>query len=74
MYEVRASGEIRAKDDGKITGHAAVFDQPTMIGSMTEVIRPGAFTRSIEKGIEVKALWNQQVRYPMVGSLIKSRE
>ena len=30
-----------------LSGYAAVFDSPTMIGNIQEVIRKGAFTRSL---------------------------
>lgn len=54
--------EFRADSDTDaptIAGHAAVFDVETDIGGMfTEIVRPGAFTRAIEEGHDVKALFN----------------
>ncbi|HEY1248108.1 MAG TPA: HK97 family phage prohead protease [Nitrososphaera sp.] len=34
-------------------GHAAVFDSPTEIGMMTEVVRKGAFARALQEGQDV---------------------
>lgn len=50
--------EVRRDGDGRtITGLAAPFDEPTKIDSFTEVIRQGAFTRTIaERGQRVKFL------------------
>ena len=49
--------EIR-EDGGapKITGYAAVFNEETDLGYFREVIRPGAFKRSISEGADVRAL------------------
>jgi uncharacterized protein len=46
--EKRVATEVRAIAGRKLTGYAAVFDQETRIGSMTEIIRPGAFKSSIQ--------------------------
>ena len=53
--------EIRAEGDepGKLTGHAAVFNEEANIGGwFIERIAPGAFTKSIGRGDDVRALWN----------------
>lgn len=56
--------EIRAAGDGRtLTGRAVPYDSPTTInaeyGSFTEVIKPGAFARSIaERGDRVRVLAN----------------
>ncbi len=54
--EVRADG-----DDGKgkrIKGHAAVFNRKTDVGGMfMEVIKPGAFTKTLKEHDQVM-LWN----------------
>ena len=47
--ELRFAGELRAAGTARIGGYAAVFDQPTQIGSFTEVIRKGAFTRALKE-------------------------
>lgn len=51
--------ETREADSAMVlTGYAAVFDKPTMIGNyFREVIRPGAFTNAIQND-DVRALWN----------------
>jgi len=33
----------------KVVGHASVFDVPATVGGMTEVVRPGAFTRTLRE-------------------------
>lgn len=57
--------ELRAHEgDGppRITGHAAVFDVETTIGSFfREVIKPGAFKRAIAENQDVRALINHEV-------------
>lgn len=43
----------------KITGYAALFNEESQdLGGFIEVIRPGAFRRTIEEGADVRALWN----------------
>jgi len=51
--------ETRESDSAMVlTGYAAVFDKPTMIGNyFREVVRPGAFTNAIQND-DVLALWN----------------
>ena len=64
IRELRAiEGEIRATADG-IRGYAAVFDQVAeILPGFREVIRAGAFGRSIEEGADVRALWNHDANY-----------
>jgi HK97 family phage prohead protease len=53
--------EIRALDDAKmeVSGYAAAFNEPSRdLGGFTEIIRPGAFKRSIQRGDDVFALIN----------------
>ena len=52
--ELRAEGD---EDDPKIVGYAAVFDSATNLGPFTEVIRKGAFKKTIGEA-DVRALWN----------------
>lgn len=58
--EVRAAGR-GAPAGQRIVGYAAVFDSPTVIrgplGDFVETVRPGAFTRTIERD-DVRALFN----------------
>lgn len=51
--------ELRATENGKITGHAAVFNAMSeeMFG-FREQIKPGAFARAIKEKQDVRALWN----------------
>ena len=54
--------EVRAADDGSgntITGHAVVFDTLSEdMGAFREVVRPGAFDRTLTEGSDVRAFWN----------------
>ena len=50
--EFRAAGD--GDGEGTIRGYAAVFDQP----AHGEVIKPGAFTKTLNDGADVRALWN----------------
>jgi len=56
-FETRAAGlsECRASADGMaLTGYAAVFDSPAMIGgAWEEVIAPTAFDKALEAGVDV---------------------
>jgi hypothetical protein len=53
--ERRAAREIRAVGR-RLEGYAAVFDQETRIGGLTEVIRRGAFADTLRDGGDVLAL------------------
>jgi uncharacterized protein len=46
-FERRAALELRAVDGRKLVGYVASFDVPAKIGSFVEVIRPGAFRKSL---------------------------
>lgn len=50
--ERRAAIELRAGSDAKsprLTGYAAVYDSPSQdLGGFVEIIRPGAFTRTLK--------------------------
>lgn len=64
--------ESRTKGDGRtLEGYAAVFNSPAtirdMVGEFEEVIRPGAFARSIEKRTPV--LQFEHGRDPRVGAV-----
>lgn len=62
MSEKRAIGfdtaEFRFSGDDKRTleGYAAVFASPYSLGRFDEVIQPGAFSRAISEGQDVRAL------------------
>src|SRR5262245_49385981 len=56
-----ANAEVRAKADGTkvITGYAAMFNSPSQdLGEFVEVIKPGAFTKSLANGADVRCLFN----------------
>lgn len=52
--------ELRAGADGVTTlvGYAAVFDSRTDLGWFEEEIAPGAFSKSLSEGDDVRALYN----------------
>lgn len=57
--------EVRATDTGapQIVGYAAVFDSPSQdLGGFTEIVKPGAFTRTLKKA-DVRALFNHNPDY-----------
>jgi uncharacterized protein len=62
----RGSIEWRADDAaelGTLRGYAAVFNSPTVIGSLfRELILPGAFTAALDRD-DVRALWNHDPNY-----------
>jgi uncharacterized protein len=56
-YEVRYTTDIRAADNGRLTGYAAVFNSRSVdLGGFVEVIKPGAFQRSLREMPDVLAL------------------
>lgn len=59
MLEIRANGTLTAK--GKtLTGYAAVFNSEAAIGDFVEVIRKGAFAKSLATGSNIRALYHHQ--------------
>jgi uncharacterized protein len=54
--EKRFVSEIRAAADRKLVGYAATFGIETRIGSMVEVIQPGAFKDSLTPGKDILCL------------------
>ena len=57
MLEIRANGTLTAK--GKtLTGYAAVFNSEANLGTFSEVIRQGAFAKSLATGSSVRALYH----------------
>ncbi len=59
MLEIRANGTLTAK--GKtLTGYAAVFNSEAVLGDFTEVIRQGAFAKSLATGSNIRALYHHQ--------------
>jgi hypothetical protein len=64
--------EVRAAEGdapAKIVGYAAVFDQPSVVmadwflGGFREYVAPGAFTKTLKDGADVRALVNHNPDY-----------
>lgn len=53
--EKRATAGVTATGR-KLHGYIAKFDSPTRIGSFTEIIRRGAFARTLSAGVDIVAL------------------
>lgn len=59
MLEIRSNGTLSAK--GKtLSGYAAVFNSEAVLGDFTEVIRQGAFAKSLATGSNIRALYHHQ--------------
>ena len=59
MLEFRSSGTLTAR--GKtLSGYAAVFNSEANLGDFQELIRPGAFAKSLATGSNVRALYQHQ--------------
>ena len=57
MLEIRSSGTLTAR--GKtLAGYAAVFNSEANLGTFSEVIRPGAFAKSLATGSSIRALYH----------------
>lgn len=54
--------EVRADDEGRIEGYAAVFDQWAEIWNFKEKVRAGAFKKTIEES-DIRALFNHNSNY-----------
>ena len=71
--------EIRSLDNGMtFEGYAAVFNSPSEPLPFTEVIAPGAFTRSLKSRNRMMLLWNHNSDEPLAstrnGSLMLSED
>ena len=56
-----AIGEIEIREDGDgmtFSGYASLFDSPSQPLPFTEVVKPGAFKRSLQSRNDIKLLWN----------------
>lgn len=60
--EVRARAGISLPSPGKLAGHAAVFDSPADLGPFVEVVRRGAFSRSLQEPGGIMALYDHETR------------
>lgn len=57
MLEIRAHGTLTSK--GKtLQGYCAVFNSEANLGTFSEVIRQGAFSKSLESGSNIRALYH----------------
>ena len=65
MLEVR-SAEPSAENEHelRVEGYAAVFDQETDLGGFHEVIRKGAFSKTLKESDQV-ALWGHDMNQPL---------
>jgi HK97 family phage prohead protease len=61
MAEWRHGGELRTADPSRLLGYAAIFNTPSQdLGGFVEVVRPGAFSRTLQKADHVRALYDHQ--------------
>ncbi|TFI46635.1 HK97 family phage prohead protease [Diaphorobacter sp. DS2] len=58
MLELRGHGTLKAAGNRTLTGYAAVFNSEANLGSFSEVIRPGAFAKSLATGSSIRALYH----------------
>lgn len=61
--------ELEGDSEPRLTGYAAVFDSPSeeLWGGVREVIRPGAFTKTLQEG-DIRALWNHNTDLVLGGT------
>jgi len=62
VIELRTAAGLSLPSPGKLVGHAAVFDSPADLGTFVEVVRRGAFTRSLQHAVDVQALYDHERR------------
>lgn len=56
--EIRSGQSLQASQ-GRLVGYAAVFNAPSLdLGGFREIVRPGAFKRSLADSSQVRALYN----------------
>lgn len=59
VLEQRCGSELRSAGIGKLAGYAAVFNSPSRdLGGFVELVRPGAFRRSLLTADHVRALYD----------------
>ena len=59
MLEFRSTGGL-SSNGKKLTGYAAIFNSEADLGGFVEVVRNGAFRKSLEGGTNIRALYHQQ--------------
>lgn len=61
--ERRAAQSLDKGDENKLVGYAAIFDAPSEgLPGFTEIVRPGAFSRSLQEGRDVIAVVHHDLR------------
>jgi uncharacterized protein len=61
-YEVRHCTELRATEDGRLEGYAALYNSRSVdLGGLVEVIAPGAFDRTLRENPDILALVEHDV-------------
>lgn len=58
MLELRGHGTLKATGNKTLTGYAAVFNSEAVLGDFSEVIRHGAFAKSLATGSNIRALYH----------------
>ena len=57
MLEFRSTGGL-SSNGKKLTGYAAIFNSEADLGGFVEVVRNGAFRKSLEGGSNIRALYH----------------
>ena len=57
MLEIRGHGTLQS-NGSRLHGYAAVFNSEANLGTFSEVIRPGAFAKSLATGSNIRALYH----------------
>lgn len=58
--EVRSTAGLSVSSPGKLTGYAAIFNSEARIGDFVEIVRRGAFAKTLTAGGNIRALWHHQ--------------
>ena len=58
MLELRGHGTLKASGNKTLTGIAAVFNSEANLGPFSEIVRPGAFAKSLATGSNIRALYH----------------
>jgi HK97 family phage prohead protease len=78
--ETRANHvELRSEGDGRtFSGYASVFNEPSLPLPFTEIVKPGAFKRSLQSRNRMMLLWNHDTSNPLAstrnGSLVLTED
>lgn len=61
--EIRRMSNLTLSGQGKLVGYGAVFDSPSQdLGGFVEIIKPGAFSRSLNNPEKILALYDHDTR------------